>query len=68
MCKQGGQFLGVIPCGSQSVLWPKAVGFDVAFQEWLYEPRTVVGNLNPTVNGTYHAYIHLGVVSLKFQF
>jgi len=57
-------------CGGQqgSMPWPKAIGFDVAFQEWLYEPRTVVGNLNSTVNGTYHAHIHLGTFSFKFMF
>ncbi|MEQ1844727.1 MAG: outer membrane protein transport protein, partial [Nitrospira sp.] len=37
LCKQGGQFLGVIPCGGESALWPKAIGFDVAYQEWFYE-------------------------------
>ncbi|MEQ1654711.1 MAG: outer membrane protein transport protein [Nitrospira sp.] len=68
LCKQGGQFLGVIPCGGESALWPKAIGFDVAYQEWFYEPRTVAGNVNPTVNGTYHAFVHLGTFSFKFLF
>lgn len=66
--KGQGRFLGVVPCGGESSLWPKAIGFDVAFQEWLYEPRTVAGNLNPTVNGNYHVYIHLGTASLKLVF
>jgi long-chain fatty acid transport protein len=70
LCKEGGRFLGVMVCGGQqgSMPWPKAIGFDVAFQEWLYEPRTVAGNLNSTVNGTYHAHIHLGTFSFKFMF
>jgi len=68
LCKGQGQFLGMVPCGGASVLWPKAIGLDVAFQEWFYEPRTVAGNLNPTVDGTYHAYVHLGTVSVKFMF
>lgn len=68
LCKRGGQFLGVVPCGGESALWPKAIGLDVAYQEWFYEPRTVVGNQNPTVNGTYHAFIHLGTFSFKFIF
>jgi len=68
LCKQGGQFLGVIPCGGESAFWPKAIGFDVAYQEWFYEPRTVAGNVNPTVNGTYHAFVHLGTFSFKFIF
>jgi long-chain fatty acid transport protein len=68
LCKDQGRFLGLVPCGGASALWPKAIGLDMAFQEWFYEPRTVVGNLNPTVDGTYHAYVHLGAVSLKFMF
>jgi long-chain fatty acid transport protein len=68
LCKGQGRFLGLVPCGGASALWPKAIGLDVAFQEWFYEPRTVAGNLNPTVNGTYQAYVHLGAVSVKFMF
>jgi long-chain fatty acid transport protein len=68
LCKSQGQFLGLVPCGGASSLSPKAIGLDVAFQEWFYEPRTVAGNLNPTANGTYHAYVHLGAVSVKFMF
>jgi long-chain fatty acid transport protein len=68
LCKGQGRFLGLVPCGGASALWPKAIGFDVAFQEWFYESRTVTGNLNPTVDGTYHAYVHLGTFSFKFMF
>ena len=68
LCKGQGRFLGLAPCGGASALWPKAIGFDVAFQEWFYESRTVTGNLNPTVDGTYHAYVHLGTFSFKFIF
>ena len=68
LCKGQGRFLGLVPCGGASVLLPKAIGLDVAFQEWFYEPRTVAGNSNPTVNGTYQAYVHLGAVSIKFMF
>jgi long-chain fatty acid transport protein len=68
LCQGQGRFLGMVPCGGTSAFWPKAIGFDVAFQEWFYEPRTVSGNLNPTVDGAYHAYVHLGTVSAKFMF
>ena len=68
LCKGQGRFLGLIPCGGTSALWPKGIGLDVAFQEWFYEPRRVTGNLNSTVDGAYHAYIHLGTVSAKFLF
>jgi long-chain fatty acid transport protein len=68
LCKGQGRFLGMVPCGGVTTLWPKGIGLDVAFQEWFYEPRTVSGNLNPTVDGAYHAYVHLGTVSAKFLF
>ena len=68
LCKGQGRFLGLVPCGGASTLWPKAIGLDVAFQEWFYESRTVAGNLNPAVDGTYHANVHLGTASVKFMF
>jgi long-chain fatty acid transport protein len=68
LCKGQARFLGMVPCGGASALWPKAIGLDMAFQEWFYDSRTVVGNLNPTVDGTYNAYVHLGTVSVKFMF
>ena len=68
MCKGQGWFLGMVPCGGASAFSPKGIGLDVAFQEWFYESRTVAGNINPTVDGTYHAFVHLGTVSVKFIF
>lgn len=69
-CRDSEKFLGLIACGGTegSRFRPKALGLDVAYQEWIYEPRTVTGNVNPTVNGTYHAFVHLGTVSVKVQF
>ncbi|HKY72566.1 MAG TPA: outer membrane protein transport protein [Nitrospira sp.] len=66
LCKQGGRFMGFVPCGGNSPLWPKAIGIDVAYQEWIYDRHIVIGNVNPSVNGSYDAYVHLGIVSLKF--
>lgn len=68
LCKGAGRFLGVIPCSGSSALWPKGMGLDLAYQEWFYESRTVTGNLNPTVNGTYHAFVHLGTFSFRCLF
>ncbi|MDF0650598.1 MAG: outer membrane protein transport protein [Nitrospira sp.] len=68
LCKGAGRFLGVIPCSGESALWPKGIGIDLAYQEWFYEPRTVTGNVNPTVDGTYHAFVHLGTFSLRTLF
>jgi long-chain fatty acid transport protein len=69
LCKGPARFLGLVPCGGASALWPKAIGINAAFQEWFYESRTVTGNLiNPNVNGNYHAHIHLGTFSFRFMF
>jgi len=68
LCKGAGRFLGLIPCSEGSTLWPKAIGFDVAYQEWFYDSRTVTGNLNPAVNGTYHGYVHVGTFSFRYLF
>jgi long-chain fatty acid transport protein len=68
LCKGQGRFLGLVPCAGTSALWPKAIGLDVAYQEWFYESRRVSGNLNPTVDGTYQAFVHLGTFSFKLMF
>jgi long-chain fatty acid transport protein len=68
LCKGPGKFLGLIPCGSESGLWPKAIGFDAAYQEWFYDSFSVTSNVNPTVDGSYDASIHLGTFSFKYLF
>jgi long-chain fatty acid transport protein len=68
LCKDAGRFLGVIPCSTGAVLWPKGIGLDLAYQEWFYESRTVIGNVNPTVDGSYHAFVHLGTFSFRYLF
>jgi long-chain fatty acid transport protein len=68
LCKGTGRFLGLIPCSGESALWPKGIGLDLAYQEWFYESRTVAGNQNPTVDGTYHAFVHLGTFSFRYLF
>lgn len=68
LCKGSGRFLGLIPCSGNSAFWPKGIGVDLAYQEWFYESRTIVGNVNPTVDGTYHAFVHLGTFSLRYLF
>ena len=68
LCKEGGRFMGLLGCGRSTALWPKAIGLDVAYQAWIYESRTVIGNVNPSVNGSYNAYVHLGIMSFKFLF
>ncbi len=73
LCKPGGRFLAVVPCGSQAWFGPKAIGFDVSYQFILYEPRTVTGNQNPvaipgSVNGTYHTSFHVASLNLRLNF
>lgn len=69
MCRDNGRFLGVIPCGgSDKTLSPKGLGLDLAYQAILYENRTVAGNVNPTVNGTYRTTLHVGSINLRVNF
>lgn len=68
LCQGAGRFLGLIPCSGDSAFWPKGIGIDLAYQEWFYDSKSVVGNLNPSVNGTYHAFVHLGTFSFRYLF
>jgi long-chain fatty acid transport protein len=70
VCKDGARFLGLWPCGSHDGrgFGPKAIGVDVTFQTLFYEKRTVSGNINPTVDGTYTTTYYVGAVSLRLHF
>ncbi|MGH7409800.1 MAG: OmpP1/FadL family transporter, partial [Candidatus Methylomirabilis sp.] len=67
LCKGRGQFLGLIECGKSGggILRPKAIALDTAFQVLLYEPRTVAGNVNSTVNGNYNTTFYVGSINLR---
>jgi long-chain fatty acid transport protein len=67
LCKEHGMFLGLMRCGDFGVgsLKPKAIGVDLSFQTSLYEDRTVSGNRNPTVDGTYRTTLYNGGVSIR---
>jgi long-chain fatty acid transport protein len=70
LCKEQGSFLGLMRCGDLGVgsLKPKAIGIDLSYQAALYEDRTVLGNRNPTVNGTYRTTLHSGSVSIRVMY
>ncbi len=69
MCREKGRFLGIIPCGgSDKPLSPKGFGIDLAYQAILYEERTIAGNVNPTVNGTYRSTLQVGSLNLRVNF
>ncbi len=70
LCKGNGHFLGLIECGRSGGGWfaPKAIGIDTAFRVLLYEPRTVSGNANPTVDGSYNTTFYGGMVNLRVNF
>jgi long-chain fatty acid transport protein len=67
LCKEQGSFLGLMRCGEFGVgsLKPKAVGVDLSLQAAIYEDRTVSGNRNPTVDGTYETTLYNGSVSIR---
>lgn len=75
LCKGGGRFLGLIPCGAEQGLsfWPKGIGIDLAYQLILYEPRTVSGSAHPVaipgvIDGTYQTTWHVGSLNLRVNF
>lgn len=69
MCRDKGRFFGVLPCGgSDNAFSPKGFGIDLAYQAILYEARTIAGNVNPTVNGTYRSTLHVGSLNLRVNF
>ncbi len=67
LCKGKAQFLGLFECGNSagSKLRPSSVGVDVAYQAVLFDQRTVAGNNNATVNGTYQTTYHIGAVNIR---
>jgi long-chain fatty acid transport protein len=69
-CRQNARFLGLFRCGHLGVgsMRTKAIGVDLAYQAVLYQSRTITGNRNPTVDGTYESTLHSGSISLRFEF
>jgi long-chain fatty acid transport protein len=70
LCKEQGFLLGLVRCGELGVgsLKPNAIGVDLSFQAALYEDRTVAGNRNPTVDGTYRTTLYLGSASIRMVY
>jgi long-chain fatty acid transport protein len=70
LCKEQGSFLGLMRCGDLGVgsLKPKAIGLDLSLQAALYEDRTVLGNRNPTVDGTYRTTLYNGSASIRMVY
>lgn len=69
LCKENGTFLGM-KCGNFGIgkVTAKGIGLDLSYQAAFFENRTIAGNQNPTVDGTYQTFIHVGNVSLRFNF
>ena len=68
LCKKSAAFLGMISCGGIGKEGRGAIGLDVAYQVILYESRTIAGNINPTIDGTYRTLLHIGSINLRVGF
>ncbi|HMU54402.1 MAG TPA: outer membrane protein transport protein [Nitrospira sp.] len=70
LCHAGGALLGLVRCGERDVgsVRIRGIGLDLSYQASLYETRTIAGNRNPTVNGTYRTTLHTGGLSLRLLF
>ena len=69
-CHAEGSFLGLFTCGQMGLgpLKPTLFAIDLSYQVAFYEVRTVAGNQNPTVDGRYDTRIHVGSISLRFNY
>lgn len=69
LCTEQGLLFG-FKCGDLGIggLTLKAVGLDLSYQAAFYEDRTVTGNRNSTVDGTYKTLIHVGSFTLRFNY
>jgi len=67
LCQGQGSFFGLLRCGDLGFgsLLPKGIGIDLSLQAGLYDDRTVSGNRNPTVDGTYKTTLYNGSVSVR---
>ena len=70
LCHAGGKFFGIIACAESGngFMTKKTMGLDLSYQALVFDSRTVVGSLNPTVNGTYRTTQHVGGVTFRVNF
>ena len=69
LCRRGGTFLGVIPCGTgQEGLGLAALGFDLAYQGIFYQSRSISNNQDPRGNGVWDTTIHVVSLNLRANF
>ena len=68
-CKAGGSFFGLTKCGNLGLgsMKPKEIGLDISYQAAIYETRSITGNVNPAVNGTYKTVFHARRGRLEIQ-
>ncbi len=69
-CTKQGKILGLFECESptEQYMGTKGLAINLAFQAILREPRTVTGNPNPTLNGTYKTRTYAGSLTLQVSF
>jgi len=65
MCTGQAKFLGLFQCENSLT---KGVGLDFTYVNQLYESRTITGNRQPVVNGTYETTLHAGGFGLRVNF
>lgn len=69
LCRRGGVFLDVLPCGTgQNGLGVAAIGIDVAYQGIFYQSRGIFHNDNPRVRGAWDTTIHVVALNLRVNF
>jgi long-chain fatty acid transport protein len=67
-CHRHASFLGLFTCGEGGRFAPKAIELALAYQHLFYEPRTITGNRNPTVNGAWRQTAYVGGIELRMRY
>lgn len=69
VCHSNGKLLGLFACGSDAgrFLATSSIGLDIFYQGIVFDTRTVAGNLNPTVDGTYETLVHTGGATFRLS-
>lgn len=70
LCRRGGMFLGMIPCGTAEpgASGISAIGLDVGWKGIFYQSRGIANNDDPRVNGRWDTTVHVGSLNLRVNF
>ena len=69
-CKDKGRFFGLVECGNagNKPLTASSMGLDISFQAYIYDPRHITKNLQPSVEGVYRTSAFVGSINFNLGY